>query len=424
MILDADDIAARFGAKAADAVADIARGEPGATALKLFNTYDGVETRIVGGALRNALSGRDIGDLDCATTAVPQQVLEMARAAGLKAIETGIDHGTVTVIIAGHPVEITTLRADVETDGRHAKVAFGTDWLADAQRRDFTVNAFYLDAQGRVHDPVGGADDLKRRIIRFIGDPDMRIAEDYLRILRFFRFVAAFDAVPDMAALDAVERGRGGLDQLSAERIGKEMLTLLGARDPGNALHLMQMHGVLAAVLGAAPNVPRLRRLVMLEDKLGDGCDALLRLAALAVLTPADAFRLGTRLRLSNAQADRIAGAIDQWWQVTPQAGERALKIAIYRLGNETFNDRVHMAWLMQDASAEDAQWLATLRLADWWHAPEFPVGGRDLLDAGLPAGSQVGAMLRRLEQVWIDSDFTATRKMLLETAEPWINGS
>ncbi|MCB1473008.1 MAG: CCA tRNA nucleotidyltransferase [Rhodobiaceae bacterium] len=416
MIYHSHDIALKFGGEAVGRIAALRDSDPAATVLKVFNK-DGaepVETRVVGGAVRSALAGSAPADVDCATTAPPQRVMDIAAQAGLHAIPTGIDHGTVTVVVDGKPVEITTLRTDVETHGRHATVAFGSDWLADAARRDFTVNAFYLDAHGHVHDPVGGAADITARRIRFIGSPAARIAEDYLRILRFFRFVASFEASADHEALSAIVAGRTGLRQLSAERVRKELLALLAAGDPVRSLTLMQSRGLLADILGSAPSVPRLQRLMELEARLGAAPDAIMRLAALGLHVREDAGRLGARLRLANAEERRLADMADAWWRIAPGRGEHALKTAIYRLGPQVYRDRVVFAWLNCAMAEPDADWIDAIRLGGRWEVPAFPLSGRDLIAAGLRAGPEVGEALKRLEAMWIASGFAMSREALL----------
>ncbi|MCB1483189.1 MAG: CCA tRNA nucleotidyltransferase [Rhodobiaceae bacterium] len=413
MIFSTEDISGRFGARAAGRIAALLADEPGRTVMTAFNTLD-VETRIVGGAVRNALAGRTETDVDCATTATPETVIKMAADAGLHAVPTGIDHGTVTIVVDGKPVEITTLRTDVETHGRHATVAFGTDWEADAARRDFTVNALYLDGRGDVHDPVGGAEDIETRRIRFIGSSEERIAEDYLRTLRFFRFLATFEAEPDAAALSAIVKSRQGIRRLSAERVRKELLVLLGAANPVPALQLMQSHGVLADSLAGVPNVPRLERFLRLEAKTRSEADPVLRLAVLAMHVSDDAGRLRDGLRLSNAESDRIEAAFDGWWRLTPEAGEAALKEAIYRLGSGTFTDRMKVAWTQTRQNEPEQGWLDAIALAGTWEAPKFPLSGKDLIAAGAEPGPDLGERLKTLETRWIESGFALSRAQLL----------
>ncbi|MCB1454191.1 MAG: CCA tRNA nucleotidyltransferase, partial [Rhizobiaceae bacterium] len=270
---------------------------------------DGEEARIAGGAVRNALLGEPVTDIDIATTNLPEAVIARAEAAGFKTVPTGIDHGTVTVIAGGTPYEVTTLRADIETDGRHARVEFGRDWQRDAERRDFTINGMYADADGQVVDLVGGLADLQSRTLRFIGDAEDRIKEDYLRVLRFFRFFAWYGSGrPDAEGIKASARLKAGLDGLSAERVWSELRKLLSAPDPSRALLWMRQTGVLTRVLRESEKwgIDAVPGLIDAESAQGWKPDALLRLAS---MVPPDAKRLAglaERLRLSNAEAERL----------------------------------------------------------------------------------------------------------------------
>ncbi|MFN0264475.1 CCA tRNA nucleotidyltransferase [Tepidamorphus sp. 3E244] len=413
MSVSAQRIAELFGETANERLAALLETDPARTIMDVFNAGN-VSTRIVGGAVRNALSGSGKSDIDCATDATPYRITDMAEAAGLKAVGTGIDHGTVTVLVDGKPVEITTLRADVETDGRHAKVAFGTDWTADAQRRDFTVNALYLDAEGTVHDPLGGMDDIAARRLRFIGDPAERIAEDYLRVLRLFRFAATFGGTPQAQDLAAVVRALPGLARLSAERVGKELLTLLAASDSVPALDLMQSHGVLTEILDCAPSPGRVARFLALEQAMGWEPDPVLRLGALAMHHAGDAGRLQERLRLSNAQTERLRAVFDGWWQVDAGMDEANRKVAIYRSGPDAARDRLAVAWLQAREAEPSAKWIKAIQLAQEWVPPKFPLSGKDLMAAGVAAGPQIGQRLAELEETWIASGFSLDRDALL----------
>jgi poly(A) polymerase len=268
----------------------------------------GHDARIVGGAVRNALLGEPVTDIDIATTATPDEVTAAARAAGLGAVPTGLAHGTVTVIADGVPFEVTTLREDVETFGRHARVAFTADWAADARRRDFTINALYCDRDGNVSDPLGGLDDLAARRVRFIGDARERIREDALRILRFFRFNAQYaHDVPDPDGLAACAAERARLAHLSAERVRAELLKLLAAPGAAPAIAVMFTHGFIVDVLGRAPRIGLLERLVALDAAAQRTADPLLRLSVLAVAVDEDRDHLAARLRLSRAERDDLA---------------------------------------------------------------------------------------------------------------------
>ncbi len=304
----------------------------------------GVETRAVGGAVRNALLGLPVTEIDLATTALPEQVMALARQAGLKAVPTGIEHGTVTVVADGVPFQVTTLRRDVETFGRQATIAFTEDWEEDARRRDFTLNALYAGSDGAVFDPLSGYADVVGGRVRFIGDAEARIKEDYLRILRFFRFNAYYGKGPlDADGLAACVRLRGGLDQLSAERVAGELRKLLVAPQAMRAVEALFDYGLLTQLLGSVPRLMRFGRLAAAEDALGLAPDAALRLAALAVFVPEDAERLAARLRLSNAEQAVLAlGAEDHAPAELPD--QAAAKRALYRLGPCAYEGHVLLA--------------------------------------------------------------------------------
>jgi poly(A) polymerase len=369
---------------------------------------NGEETRVVGGAVRNALLGEPVADTDLATTALPQEVIRRLEGAGFKAVPTGIEHGTVTAVIESRPFEVTTLREDVETYGRHAKVAFGRDWKRDAERRDFTMNALFASRDGTVHDFVGGLDDLAARRVRFIGDPAARIAEDYLRILRFFRFHAAYGngGPPDPAGLNACIVARAGLDTLSRERVRMEMLKLIVARHAVPALAVMTETGLLEAVLAGVPLMASLSNVIKLEAALSLAPDATRRLGALAVTVAEDAERVRERLRLANAEHERLAALADAWWRVTPDSGEAAARALLYRLGREKFTDRVLVAWSRSPAGVADARWHALATLPSRWNAPASPFKSADFIARGVEKGPALGAALRAAEAAWIAADF------------------
>jgi poly(A) polymerase len=379
---------------------------------------DGEEARVVGGAVRNELLGLPVREIDVATTAVPQDVVRRAAAAGWKAVPTGIEHGTVTVVIEGVPFEVTTLRQDVETYGRKAKVVFGRDWAADAQRRDFTVNALSATADGTVYDYVGGLADIAARRVRFIGDPAKRIAEDYLRILRFFRFHAWYGAgAPDAAGLHACIAAREGLATLSRERVRMELLKLMLAPHATPALAVMAEAGLLGAVLGGVPLLASYENTVKAEAALGVAADAVRRLGALGVYVSEDAERLAERLRLSNAEAERLK-ALDRWWRVSPAGGDHAARALLYQFGPESFVDRVLIAWSRSRAGAADQTWRELARLPQLWTAPVFPLKAADLMSRGLAAGPVLGAALRLAEELWIEAGFPSDRAVLDELAD------
>jgi len=374
----------------------------------------GIAARVVGGAVRNALLGRPVTDIDMATPARPEEVMAAARAAGLVAIPTGEAHGTVTIVANRVPYEVTTLREDVETHGRHATVAFTDDWTADARRRDFTINALYCSAEGEVFDPLGAYPDLARRRVRFIGDARARIREDYLRILRFFRLTADYgEGPPDAEGLAACVAECAGLGVLSAERVGQEVLRLLVAARGPELVRAMLGYGLITLVLPAAPRPAILDRLAALEAALGLVPDAVLRLAALAVEVPEDADRLRDRLRLSNEEHARLARAASHAPDFGPNAPEPVARACLYAEGEAGYRERVLMAWARSaDPPASDG-WRNRLTLAERWQPPRFPLGGADVMALGLPAGPRVGEVLRALEAWWIAGDFIADEASL-----------
>jgi poly(A) polymerase len=367
---------------------------------------DGEEARVVGGAVRNELLGLAVKEIDVATTALPDEVARRVETAGWKAVPTGIEHGTITVVIGGTPFEVTTLRQDIETYGRRAKVVFGRDWTTDAQRRDFTVNALSATADGTVYDYAGGLADIAARRVRFIGDPDKRIAEDYLRILRFFRFHAWYGAgAPDSAGLHACIAARDGLGSLSRERVRMELLKLMLAPHATPALAVMAEAGLLGAVLGGVPLLASYENTVKAEAAMGLAADAVRRLGALGVLVAEDAERLTERLRLSNAEAERLK-RLDRWWHVSPAEGDHAARGLLYDLGPDSFIDRVLVAWSRSKAGAADRAWHELASLPQRWTAPAFPLKAADLMSRGLAAGPELGAALRLAEELWIEADF------------------
>ena len=374
----------------------------------------GFEARAVGGCVRNALLGMPARDVDIATDAQPDDVMAASAAHNLRAIETGIAHGTVTLVAHGEAIEVTTLREDVETFGRHALVTFTADWAADAGRRDFTMNALYCDGEGCVYDPLGGIDDLLARRVRFIGDARARIGEDFLRILRFFRLFAEFGAgPPDRTALQACLAERQGLTQLSGERVRGEMLRLLAATRVTAAIEAMLDFGLLPGLLATAPQPGRLDHLLAIEQQLALEPGSVLRLGALAVHVVEDAQRLSKRLRLSNQQAvclKTFAVAAPQITPTLPAAGVRAM---LYRLGVQDFRLRVLASWLRSGEPAADDVWAALYRVPERWSAPVLPVSGGDLLELGVAPGPEVGKLLRALEDWWVNGDFSADRDQL-----------
>ncbi len=379
---------------------------------------DGIETRAVGGAVRNALLGLEVADIDFATTVTPDKVMARARKAGFKAIPTGIEHGTVTIVVDGVAFEVTTLRRDVETFGRHATVAFTEDWAEDAARRDFTLNALYAGPDGTLYDPLGGYDDLTAGRVRFIGDAESRIKEDYLRILRFFRFNAYFGRGPlDEAALAACVRLRAGLAQLSAERVWAEFKRILVAPAGVVAIETLFDYGLLTEILASAPRLDRFARLISIEVAQSREPEAALRLAALAVFVSEDAPRLAARLKLSNAERAVLARSADEaLHQELPD--EDAAKRLLYRSGANVCASQVLLAWAARGVSADDAAWRRALTLPRSWEVPVFPLRGPDIMALGDFKGPEIGERLRAVERHWIDGGFTDDRAEFLAKAK------
>ncbi|MDF1720230.1 MAG: CCA tRNA nucleotidyltransferase [Minwuia sp.] len=361
----------------------------------------GGEVRVVGGAVRDHLLGRPIKDVDLATTLQPDAVIEAAAQAGLRTIPTGMDHGTVSFVINGQTYETTTLRADVETDGRHAVVRYTDNWAEDARRRDLTMNALYLDPHGVLHDPLGqGEADARAGIIRFIGDATERIREDYLRILRFFRFHAQLGwPIRDAVGLAACTAEAEGLRQLSVERVWQEMLLLLSAPAPLQILQAMRTGGVLNVV---APEIDPQRPLPVQPD-------AVLRLAAL-IETRDAADALARRWKLSKADASRLSRAKRPAGDAF--ASVRSVRHAIYRDGRQAITDRAVLADLAGQPVSSPV--LAEI---DVWAPPVFPVTGRDLIQAGMTPGPELGRALKALERRWLQDDFRASR----DTCVGWL---
>lgn len=365
------------------------------------------EARFVGGVVRNSLMGREVSDIDIATPLTPDEVTKRLEAAKLKAVPTGVEHGTITAISNGRPYEVTTLRRDVSTDGRRAVVTFTTDWAEDAQRRDFTMNALYADATGEVFDTVGGVADLKAGRVRFVGDPVTRIREDFLRILRLFRFHAWYGKGEiDKPALQACAAEKAGLRQLSGERIAKEMLKLLAAEDPVPVLRSMAATGILSEVLPGELNIVRLERLVAIDGTNFFQPDAILRLAALLPDRAAGAHEIADRWKLSNADRDRLADIAGNTDKIVSYLSIKEVRKLLYKLGMARFKDRVSLKWAEDPKETNFVQWRALLAMADAWQRPKFPLDGGNVMAAGVPQGPLIGKILAEVEEWWIDSDF------------------
>lgn len=388
-----------------------------ARVLQLLNT-DGEEARVVGGTVRNALLDLPPGDMDIATTALPEEVVRRAKSAGIKSVPTGIDHGTVTLVIDSQPYEVTTLREDTETFGRKARVAFGRDWVKDAERRDFTMNGLSVDASGVVYDYVGGIADARARRVRFIGDPGQRIAEDYLRILRFFRIHAAFGAGdPDRDGYLACIRGRAGLATLSAERVRMEMLKLLVAGGASAAVPAMADGGLLQALTGGVAYTGPLTAMIAIERALDLPASSTRRLAALTVAVTEDAKRVATRLRLSNAEAKALDSMGHRWWRFATKDEANARRL-LYRLGAERYQDRVLLAWARNGGDVTAPRWRELAGLPQRWTAPKFPLRAADFIARGMAEGPALGHVLTLAEDAWLAADFPLDEAALAAIAD------
>lgn len=366
------------------------------TVMAALEAEGGVDcARFVGGCVRNALLGAPVDDVDIATLLEPHCTVEALKKAGLRVVPTGIDHGTVTAIVKGQPFEITTLRRDVETDGRHAVVSFTTDWAEDAARRDFRLNALYASADGTLHDPTGeGLQDALNGRIVFVGEPALRIREDYLRILRFYRFQAWYGrGKPDEAGSAACAALAEGVKTLSAERVSKELLKLLAASDPRESVTAMAEAGVLNALI---PGADRSRFEAMVEAT----DEAVLRLSSLLPDVADEVAEIAKGLRLSNAQRERLVEAVAPF---DASMDDHAARIMIWTDGAQGLVDRSFRA---QSKGADGARMAALRNLAAQWTVPALPVGGRDLALLGLKPGPQTGQILKAFTASWQADDF------------------
>jgi poly(A) polymerase len=403
------------------------RQGPLARALAALNG-GGEETRLVGGAVRDLALGERAVDFDLTTTATTDEVIRRAREAGFKVALTGVEHGTVTVVVDGRAIETTTLREDIETDGRWAKVAFGRDFAADARRRDFTINALSLSADGTVHDTVGGFEDLVAGRVRFIGDAEARIREDYLRILRFFRFSARFAARGlDPEGLSAVIRARDGLTRLSHERVRAELMKLLVAPRASEVVQAVGECGFLEPILGGVGYTNRLSRLIAIEAERRAGGDAVLRLAALAVAIPEDADRLRERLRLANVEADRLraaAAALIGLHGITAPPSFHGLRTLLFSAGREAARDGLMLLQAEARAPASDAAFDTAGRFLADVPEPMLPINGADIIARGVSPGHPVGRALRAFQASWIRAGFPKEPETLAGLLEEAVAGA
>ncbi len=393
-------------------------------------TGAGGQPRFVGGCVRDTIAGRAVRDIDIATPLPPEQVMAALEKAGIKAVPTGFAHGTITAVYVGEPFEITTLRRDIETDGRHARVAYTDDWMADAARRDLTMNAIFLASDGTLYDPFGGAEDLRAGRVRFVGEPAARIEEDVLRLLRFFRFQAWYGTLaPDAEALAACRKLAPKLPLLSAERVWSETRRLLLAPDAASVFVLMQSEEILAHFLPEARDFTRLDALAGLEvDNIEP--DPVRRLASVLDVDETDARAVAGRLKFSNAERERLAALAREEPGFAP-GRDAAARRQLYRLDPEHFRDLVLLgrARRLADAKAsgkpppDAADFDAALAEADRWKPRKLPVGGKDAKALGTAPGPPVGAVLANLEEWWIEGDFKATRKQALAKLKALVEG-
>ena len=392
---------------------------PEALSVLEILTEGGAEVRFVGGCVRDAVLGRQIRDIDLATGAPPDRVVGLLDASQIKVILTGIAHGTVTAVVGGKPVEITTLRRDIETNGRHAKVEFTDDWTVDASRRDFTINAISLEPNGILHDPFGGLDDLSAHRVRFVGMAKARIGEDVLRLLRYFRFFAHYGQPPaDEEALAACREMAPLLSQLSAERVRTELLKMLEARTAGDVMRLMRDEGILDHFLPEAAKFDRLSRLVDLETTQ-EIIDPLRRLAAVLALDSMDLGAFAARLRLSKVQGDRLKTIAENGSLVQPTLNDAERAALLYRVGAREFSDAALIGWAGADF---DDGWSALVADSDNWQPKILPVGGDDVMARGVRNGPKVGGVLRTVEDWWIDGGFSADRESCLRQLEKLVD--
>ncbi|PCJ72066.1 MAG: CCA tRNA nucleotidyltransferase [Rhodobiaceae bacterium] len=383
--------------------------------MRALGGADG-EARFVGGCVRNALLMEPVNDVDIATVHTPEEAMLRLEGAGVKVVPTGIEHGTVTAVIDGRHFEVTTLRVDVSTDGRRADVTFTEDWLEDAKRRDFTVNALYADIDGTVYDPLDGRDDIKARRVRFIGDAGERIREDYLRILRFFRFHAHYGTgEPDASGRNACAEEKEGLAQLSAERVQSELLKLLGADGAGPAVRQMAAAGILPLVFPEATRLDRFETLVDIESNQLFVSDPILRLSSAVELDKAGVDALADRLRLSNKDRSRITAMQTDQTKIVCYLSVREVHRALYWMGVQCFRDRVMLGWAADGKSTNAMQWRAMVAMADSWERPKMLLTGSMMQAAGVPEGPEMSRVFREVEEWWVDAGFTDDEFSLIE---------
>lgn len=399
---------------------------PATRAVCAALTAEGADVRFVGGCVRDAILKRPVKDIDIATPDPPQRVMALLRAAGIRGLPTGIEHGTVTAMVGEGRFEITTLRLDLATDGRRAKVAFTDSWVADAARRDFTFNALSCTPDGDIYDPFNGLADLGRGVVRFVGVPRERIEEDRLRLLRFFRMYATYgEPPPDPEALAACRQYAPSIAELSGERVRDELFRILMAPNAADTVMLMHEAHVLEHIVPGPPDLGRLRLMSWLDStalKRDDVTpDAVRRLAALLTADAVAAAALAGRLRLANRDTARLIALVRPACELTPEAAPEALRRAVYHFGPETVRDWVLLAWAGELALAprrgggRNAAWAAMVETAATWPVPTFPLGGDDVTALGIAPGPRVGELLKAVETWWEAGDFAADRDACLD---------
>lgn len=398
---------------------------------KLFKAFlvNGDEVKVVGGAPRNHLLGKTVEDIDLATIFTPEEVISKAKRADIKYIPTGIEHGTVTLLINDTPFEMTTLRADVKTDGRHARVEFGTSWLEDAKRRDFTINALYVLEDGTIEDPLGtGLSDIKTQTVRFIGKAKNRIREDFLRSLRYYRFAAHYTKPPyDPLAISATINLKEGLRVLSAERIKSELFKILSAPEPVEVVTELYQNGILTALLGTAPNIRAFFKLVELEKKLNEKADVALRLAVLSTWHKGDVERLTKRFKLSKIETKKIElkvktdlekNSLITSLDLTEPEGRFLSNKYHFIFGKADYSALLKVIYALGHCSIKLNTLVEKIKLTEGYETKEFPIKGADLIKRGISPGPEVGKILERLTMAWLKSDREPSKEELLDLVE------
>ena len=369
--------------------------------------------RFVGGCVRDSILGKPVKDYDIATPELPKRIIQLTEKAGLRAIPTGIEHGTITVVSGGIAFEITTLREDVKTFGRHAEVVFTEDWEKDAARRDLTLNALYCDADGTVYDPINGLPDLQKGLIKFIGDPRVRIAEDVLRILRYFRFFAYYGKLPgDRNSLSACGDFSIQLGKLSANRVWREFSKILAAPDPTHTMKLMSQVGVLENILFSKIQLDCLESLIFSEKKYAKiNPDSIRRLVAMTHLDEPSVKSLSKRLNLPGFDRNRLMGLATPAVLPDVESDDKENRKILFQLGENIFRDLV----LLGSASSPQFDWSKLMSLPDRLPIPPFPISGKDLIQHGIPEGQEIGKILETVKIWWANGGFSSDREMCLK---------